>query len=683
MSLSELLAAKEIRRALIVDDVCDAIPTAADIDPGNEAWTNFSDDLTPALRRRIEEAYPPAAETRFDELITTDGYAATLWSLRGELGEIVVPLFENYIEDQTADQHFVDLAKQRLEALGLQCETSGRDFHVAAQNADVVLIDLFFGKMQDPSALNQSKDRLRNAIQPRRAAPPLVVLMSRSSRLEDKRDEFRDDVGLIDSAFRIIRKSDLEETGRLEQQLERLAENVEDSHKLTRLFAAVEDGMAKATSRTLRLLRKLRLSDIGQIQQLLLSAEGEPTGSYLVDVFDRVLQHEIEREAGIIDAAIGLNEFSSIQHPPPYVAGSPDLQELVERLLSQNSERLRLPGAVGVAVTFGDVLTMPAGADLDRLKQTLLVDMTADKVLLVLTPVCDLQREGAPRILLLVGTRRPLGARDWSYGEDVRTATIRIGGELCWIKWQIKHIDTVSWQGLDAALGNGDIRVVARLRESHALEIQQRVLSGLGRVGLVANLPATFPVDVEAYVADLDGRPRRLDVDALADGAVCFVGRDTRGDEVLKLVLTEGGCDGVIAALEGIESGQIAERARTAFGHVTGSPDLRRMLTSGLDLRSAGSTSWFHIPSETGTTKNVPKMGLLAWNYAVPDTPLQNKDLSKAGIILLVKDLPAAQAPGLDEAMRSGLAGSIDGGAEDSGGTDSLESVLQTATGAE
>lgn len=655
MTLKDLLEAKEIRRALIVDDVCDATPTAGDIDPGNDAWPSFNDDLLPEQRALINEAFPMAAESRFDELVVSDAYVAILWSLRAELGEVTEPLFANYVADQAADQKFIDLARSKLEALGLRCQTIGREFYDAAQDADLILIDLFFNKAQDDAALNESKERLRRALAARIASPPLVILMSRSPRLEDKRDEFRDDVGLIDSAFRIVKKSDLEENERLERQLERLTENVLDSQKLARFFAALDAGMLEATSRTLRLLRKLRLSDIGQIQQLLLNAEGEPTGSYLVDVFDRVLQHEIERQAGIIDSALELNDFAAVNYPPPYVAGSPDLQELVQRLLSQNEERLRLPGAVDALVTFGDVLKAPDDADLEQLRQTLLVDMSPDKVLLVMTPVCDLQRNGAPRILLLVGTCQPLGAREWAYGEDSRTAAIRIDDELCWVKWQLKHIDTVPRAGLDAALEAGDLKIVARLRESHAMEVQQQVLSGLGRVGLVAALPATFSVNVEAYFAAVDEKPRLIDVPELADGAVCFVGRDSDGNQVLRLILTEGGCDGIVDALSLINADQVAEKAHKAFNHVASTPDLRRMLTTGLDLKSANDKSWWHIPSETGAADGIPKMGLLAWNYDIPDHKLEKKDLNKAGIILLVKDAVTEEAPGFGAVVWTGV----------------------------
>jgi hypothetical protein len=50
-------------------------------------------------------------------------------------------------------------------------------------------------------------------------------------------------------------------------------------------------------------------------------------------------------------------------------------------------------------------------------------------------------------------------------------------------------------------------------------------------------------------------------------------------------------------------------------------------------------------------------MGLLAWNYTIPDEVIRKSHLNKAGIILLVKDAerPRPHAPGLGDAIRSGL----------------------------
>ncbi|WP_185735597.1 hypothetical protein [Burkholderia cepacia] len=655
MTLQELLAECGIRTALIVDDVCDTVPTAGDIDPGNEAWSNFNDDLTQEQRERIFEVYPRAKDVPFNDCVADDGYVAAVWQLREELGDTVTPVFEGYLIDQAADEHYVRLVKERLERLGLDVDKEGREFIQKARNVDLIVIDLFFGKAQDPASLQESKKRLKDALQSRLADPPLVILMSRSSRLESKREEFRDDVGLLDSAFRILKKDDLENTDRLELQLERLAENGRDSHALARLFHALEKGVNRAAERTLSLLRKLRLSDVAQIQQLLLVAEGQPAGSYLVDVFDRVLQHEIEREDGIIDAAVGLNGFSAVKHPPPYVAGSADLQELVQRLLTQNEKRLRLPGSADTRVAFGDLLRMPPGADAERLQREILVDLTADNVLLVLTPACDLQRALAPRILLLVGTVRQLAVRDWSYGDDARTPAIRIDGELCWVKWNLKHIDTVSHTQLENAFDAGDVRLVGRLREGHALELQQRVLAGLGRVGQLAALPATFPVELEVFYPDVAGGLVALNVGALADGAVCFVGRDGDGGPMLRLVMTEVVCDEVLTALAGVEENQVAEQARPAFRHVRSTPDLRRLLVQGIDLKGVNDQGWKEISSETGAANGVRKMGLIAWNYVRPDGPLHRSHLNKAGVVFLIRDAGRVDVPGLGDAIRSGV----------------------------
>jgi hypothetical protein len=108
--------------------------------------------------------------------------------------------------------------------------------------------------------------------------------------------------------------------------------------------------------------------------------------------------------------------------------------------------------------------------------------------------------------------------------------------------------------------------------------------------------------------------------------------------------MTEGCCDGIRQALATLREDNIAEAARTAFRHVTSTPDLRRMLESGVDLKSAGANDWSLIPSETGQASGVPKMGLLAWNYLIPDEAIKKGHLNKAGIILLVKDTTGPHA---------------------------------------
>lgn len=651
MSLRTLLEQRNLRRVLIVDDACDPTPTASDIGVGNEQWAIFGDDWAPH-REAIGAAYGSSLEgRRLDELKEQDAFVDALWSLRRELRDLLDPLFTAYRTTQQADIHYVELAKAELEALGLEVILAGRNFAEAFRNADIVLIDLFLGTAQDASAVATSKKGLRDALEQRGMPHPLVILMSRSIELTDRRDEFRDEVGLLESGFRILRKEELETAGRLEIQLQRIATHVEDTHRLGAFIDALETGLAQAAKRTLGQFRRLKLSDIGQIQQLLLEFEGEPTGSYLVDVFDRVLAHEIESETGIIDTATTLNAFKVNDYPAPFVAGSVELQDMVCKTLTQSAERLRLPASEG-RVSFGDILRLQPPVDAATARQELLVDLDETKVLVVLTPACDLVRSGAPRVLLLVGELCEFSIGDWSYKSDLRTSAIEIDGQRRWIRWDEKHVETVSWAQLDRAFDNDTLTTVARLREAHALEIQQKVLAGLGRVGMVARLPATFEVTIVAYYIDLEGRPVELQVDGFTDGAVCWVGRDGPGNQALRLALTERAVDDLQAALRSVGDENVMEGARGAYRLAAKSAEFADLLMKGIPLKTA-DPNWKPIRIRDGDT--VKDFGVIAWNNADPSQVWDRKKMpiGQAGVLLHLMDRENTQ--GLQEAVSHGL----------------------------
>ncbi|WP_299537240.1 hypothetical protein [uncultured Herbaspirillum sp.] len=676
LTLKDLLLERGVKTALIVDDAVDSVPTADDVGVDNDAWASFNDDLTEDKRQRISEVFPAAANVEFDKLIRDDAYVAAVWGLRAELGDVVTPVFADYERDQETDGTYVEQVKQQLLALGLDVQAAGRDFVSAAAQVDLVVIDLFLGKAQNPEVLEASKKGLRETLAKRQDNPPMVILMSRSPRLEAKRDEFRDEVGLLDSGFRILKKEDLNNPVRLERQLERLAASRSDSVAFAKLLLAFEKGIAEGANRTVKLLRKLRLSDIGQIQQLLLDQQQHPVGSYLVDVFDRVLQHEIEREDGIIDAALALNDFSPEKYPPPYVAGSPDLQELVRRTLTQNENRLRLPTGVNANVAFGDLLIVNDDADVEEVKKEILVDIKKDNVLLVLTPACDLQRRTAPRVLLLVGVLNPLAVKEWTYLDDVRTPAIRIDEQVRWVKWNSKHIDTVSFQQLDEALAKNRVKIVGRLREGHALELQQRVLSGLGRIGQLAPLPGTFPVDLEVFYVGADEKLKRLEVDQLSEGAVYFAGRDGK-----RLMMTETVCDGILVALASLDINLVSAHSQPVFKHVTTSLDLQHLMMSGFNLQNV-SESWKEIPAQENAN-SVKTMGYLSWNPNLTDETQHKSWQKKAGVIFVIRDLVLAGAnikdlPGLDTVRQELAAMEVQGDAKVQDQSESIpESVVE------
>ena len=638
-SLPDLLAAKAVRRALVVDDAYDRLPRAADLSIDTDEWANFFDDVVAADADIIRQFEPDYDQKTTDELIASDSFVATLWQNRGLLrAPLIDPVFARYDADMAMDLAYVDALVAELRDLGLTVETAGRNFELAAADVDLIVIDLFLGSVQDADAIAESKTKLQRVVETRRSTPPLVVLMSRSGRLEEKRNEFRDSTGLLASAFRIVRKADLQADGKLARILQRLASHRNDSTRVAAFLDAWQRGVTNATVRTASLMRTLDLPDYAQIQQLLLSEEGEPTGSYMVDIFDRVLQHEVEREATIIDAAIALNEITATEYPPPYLVGSPDLQQLVYRSLFQNTERLRLAGsAVGVA--FGDILR-PAPQPADSPRPGPVADVGPNNVLAVMTPACDLQRGGAKRVLLLVGELRPLAARDWSYEEDpVRTPVFTLDDTQYWVKWDLKHVDTLGQDALAASLAHdGGLTLVGRLREAHALELQQKMLSGMGRVGLPAPMPATFPMTVRIAYPGPDRIPVTIPLPALENDGVCFVGRPGTGK--MRLVLSEDGGETVSVAVAALETALVHPNALQALTYLKDNPsELLDLLAGGALLPGPDSTTYKAIPSPSGALigQNVRNIGLILRN-GNEDAPLDNGLIPKAGIIIQVRD---------------------------------------------
>ncbi|MBX9589242.1 MAG: hypothetical protein K2X43_08055 [Hyphomonadaceae bacterium] len=646
--LNALLAGANVRRALIVDDAYDAVPLASDLSELEaDEWTQFFEDATENDLVILRELFPDYDNIRADILQTRDDFVASLWNNRARLRpELIDPLFARYSTDAAADRAFLDTLQERLSSFGLTCNTAGRQFREQAGNADIIVIDLFLGSAQNNDAINVSIEELLRVIDARSARPPLVVLMSRSPRLEEKRKDFRDRSGLFESAFRIIRKAEISEHGKLERLLIRLTSHYAESLKLAAFLHAWKAGLKEASNRTAALIRTLDLSDHAQIRQLLLSAEGEPTGSYLVDVFDRVLQHEIEREAAIIDAAIALNSLTIDKYPPPYVAGSRDLQELVHRCLFQNRERLRLTGAEGSRIAFGDVVRRRVAVPQAGQGQPapILPDISPQHVLAVLTPACDLQRRGSKRVLLLIGSLQQLGPTDWTYGEDpMRTPVIELSnGERFWIKWDLKHVEALGHAELDRMLAPaGEFQIVARLRESHALELQQRLLSNLGRIGQIAAMPATFAMRVEGYLPGADRRPARIA--GLADMAgVCYVGRS--GPKDMRLILPEDECEAICKAVETIDLNAVHENARPAIEYLRQSGELMDALIKGITLPGYNADSFKEVPSPSGALEGNPphqKVRTIGWisrNKGMNGVTLQNAQVHKSGILLATWD---------------------------------------------
>ena len=642
--LRQRLANANVRYALIVDDVFDPVPLAAELVFEGEEWANFFDDLSEADRNILKELSPEFDALDAEELRWSNGFIQQLWHGRSRLRpELINPVFSRYDVDMEQDREYVNQMITQLESCGLEVSTAGRDFVNVAARADLIVIDLFLGSIQDSEAITLSKRGLKEIVATRSSRPPLVILTSRSSRLANKRVEFRDEVGLLASAFRITAKAEIS-GGKLARLLSVLTDHYSDSTKLAAFLDAWKLSVTSAVNGTLALMRTLELSDYAQVQRLLLTEEGEPTGSYMVDIFDRVLQHEVEREGAMIDAARALDSITSDSYPPPHLSGSPDLQLLVHRLLFQHRERLRL-GETPCGVAFGDLLRTSMS---DQKSNPPLADIRHENLLAVMTPACDLQRDGAKRVMLLVGTLKPLTACDWSYKDDpVRTAVIQLIEGRFWIQWDLKHVDMISPISLKTAIENGYLEIIARMRESHALQLQQKLLSSMGRVGLPGLMPAAFPVKVQICYPDSDSVLCPLIIPSLETDGTCYVGRP--GIKAMRLVLTESACEEIAQAIAELDVALVHNKAAGALQYLKENPDeLTVALNKGLELPSPDAGGFKDIPSPSGAMNGsgskVRSIGIVS-RKVKDGQKINNGDSAKAGVIVLVTDPPRREAP--------------------------------------
>lgn len=556
--LRALLVERGIRKAIVIDDVFDDAPRPDELDDGD--WSTFFDDLGVEDRDRLTSLFPTFEETDQGDLQASQGFIDILWKNRQEFPKgPIETLFRDYENSNATERGELEKLVQVLERAGLVCTKMGRDFSSEAGDADLIVIDLFLGRQQSGDDMARAVERARDLVKDRVQNPPLVILTSKSTRLNENRDAFRDDAGLLGSTFRVASKSELSKDGALEATLMRLASHYEDAKRVADFVHAWDSGLNQARKNFIRILRRLDLSDLAQIRALLLDFEGERLGEYLLDVADRVLQHEIEDDDDTIAAALELNKIDLGKYPAPHLTGSLDLQDLVHRMVFLHRDRLRLSEDDGKPfLQFGDVLRWQKKDE----------ELYGNDVCLVVTPACDLVRGGAERVMLLSGKLGELQPKDWSYNKAgaVRTAIVILPEEgRKWIKWNLKDVRTVGWDELDGLLGEGRrLSRIGRLREIYAIEIQEMLLADLGRIGPPANMPVPFPVNVSFYFVGTDSKAQKLEIEDV-ESAACYVGRDKDSKPIHRLVLPEQTCDQLERALLALDSGRVHQSAQASL----------------------------------------------------------------------------------------------------------------------
>ena len=501
-----------IRSAIIIDDGYDEVPKVSElIDEG--AWDSLFDDAQGDKAGRIVElfdGYHPDDR----ELKSNQEFIEALWNGREKIPDLLGDLFDDYELKIQENRSFLDEVEAVLSLLGISFKRCGRDFVETSVDADLIIIDLYLGIQQGPDDRELTVNLLKEAfIRRRDRLLPSIILMSQVSRVDSLAKKFRQDVQLHASAFRHIRKNDLSKSGKLKGLILTLATHRKDSQALATFVETWEDKAIEAVHAAAGALRKIDLDDLQHIRRMLLRFEGLNTSSYMLDVFDRVLQHEIESHNAVLKAAHPLDGIPD-DPAPLMISNDRDTYAVLEQTLFVNPKRRAHATGAEWPINFGDILGPKPGIQVNSRR---LFSGNPDLVFFVASPECDLiRKDGLRTALLMAGSLKKIDMTKPGLAVTEKTTPVVTlkGGKRYQVDWDFGNLRTINLAQAKRMVhqNSGFVSVVARLREGPALNLRQHLLSNIGRVAELAPLPRSFTFHADLYLPIQSGDIRPLEI---------------------------------------------------------------------------------------------------------------------------------------------------------------------------
>lgn len=622
MNDKKRVAEAGIGSAIIVDDGYDETPLVQEL-RDEDGWDIFFDDVQGDEATRIEAFFPQFDPSARDELRSDQEFINVLWRNRKTVHDLLGGLFDVYEQKAADNAPFLTAAEAALTTLGISYTTHGRDFVDAAIATDLILIDLFLGIQQGPDDRRLTVDRLKQVIGQREGSLPSIILMSQIPKIDDLAKDFRSDVQLHASAFRHVRKPDLQTPGRVQGLILTLAAHRSDSQALSTFVETWEQKAKEAVGKAASALRKIDIDDLQHIRTMLLRFEGVNTSSYMLDVFDRVLQYEIEAHSEVLEAAVLLDEMAD-DPPPLMISNDRDTYAILERTLFVNpSRRSHATGAVW-PITFGDILGPRPGY---TIKPRGFFAGRDNLVFFVASPECDLIRtDGLKTVLLVAGTLEEVDMTKPVLGVSGNTTPILTtdGNSRHQVTWDFGDLRTMNLPRAKGLLkSTGDAAVLGRLRDVSALGLRQQLLGNVGRVGEMAPMPRSFKFSAEIHYARQDHTPQQL---------VLPAGLTLRGNmlvprkAICATLIFDSNCENdlTIAILE-LDIATVSDGSKALVNKLKEQTQLRKLFRSGFQ--------WTNLPLQSTQAAELLKDG-----KALPEKDNKKPEVEKVGMIVTGAD---------------------------------------------
>lgn len=585
--VKELLGKLNFSTAAIVDDAYDETPGPEDLAAG--VWDRFFDDMTDVQEQRIKDGYGAA---QYDQAATPavlgrdSRFVDLVWSLRDELGDTGSAVFADFLQRRTAKREALENLNRLLaDGLKLPTQTMGRAENSDLEKAHVIFLDLFLGADNDPEAVKRSIDRIRQVVEKRRANPPVVFLMSESPHLAQFAPDVRDKAELLGCQFRTIKKSVVADSNATLELIYDLIVGYPDSQKINAFILAWDAALTDSRADFLKKIRTIDLADYANMHGLILEAEEQKLGDYVVDLYDLYLHNIIEGHEQLIRAAKGLNSIDWTGYPPRQFMPSEAVIDMTDGSLFHNARRTDLEAEIDAdpkAIRFGDVFLAPPepvkapapeggpavpGAEADQPAAAGPPPQQTQLAYVVMSQPCDLARDGVETTLLLRGKaqkyewKQHLGKKT----KAVRTPIMKSGGENLAVDWSPLTPHTWEMASLPELLAGAGLKRARRMRLAFALQLQRQFLDGTGRIGTQADLPGDFEAAVSVYLRTEEGKAKRiLQMPAGNRNAVCLAGR-TKDRSLDWLLLSDEVVVAIVDAMRATPEQEIPRHERKKF----------------------------------------------------------------------------------------------------------------------
>jgi len=569
----QLLQQCGMSNVAIVDDAYDEQPQPGDVE--EIRWSRFFDDIRETDASDLRDAYGPEEYDRQDpnQLRRDPRFVAAVWEERNRVAA-AAELFAEFERLSTQRRSDLTPLQELLErSLGLTCQRIGRQYVSAIAEANIIFLDLFLGHEAE-NAIELAIERVRHVVSQREASPPLVILMSANPRLEELGPRVRDEAKLLGCEFRMVRKTELADNEAVLERLYDLLVTYPDSLRLRGFLQAWQTALENAKRTFLQTILTLDLADYANMHALILEAEDERVGDYVIDLYDLYLHNVVEGSEDLVRAAKALNAIEWGTYPPAQFTPSQEAVQMMDAAIFCNEVRTRTEGQIEAdpkEVHLGDVFlaAVPASnvgpgpnaqsvAALGPSEGSAAAVANPRYAFVVLSQACDLKHGETDRILVLRGVVHPYAWKEHEKPKPTRTPVMRVGAEAFTVDWDPQMPETWMLDDLLAKLPSGRLRLVRRFRTPFALQLQQSFISRLGRVGTLTALPARHPAGIKVFVRNVRKELQPIAESPIeSDDAVCLIGRTKKNELKEWLLLSERFLRRIKAGLKAIHSADL------------------------------------------------------------------------------------------------------------------------------